>query len=84
MANTSVGTTQVEATGNLARCKQLLEVATALRAALYARAQSLQLLRGPFPVDALDMSLFRQPGDSEAAAASTEIAGAVLQALHCT
>ena len=61
---------------SLARCKQLVEVAVALRAALYARAQSLQLLKASFPVEALDLSLFRQAGEAEPAAANgTDSAG---------
>ena len=56
--------------GSLARCKQLFEVAAALRNSLYARAQSLQLLQAPFAVEALDMSLFRQPDDPAPAAAA--------------
>lgn len=74
--------------GSLARCKQVLEVATALRAALYSRAHSLQLLKAPFSIEPVDMSLFRQPGDAEAATTGADATGILLalhfQLLRCT
>lgn len=74
---------QVVPADSLARCKQLMEVATALRAALYARAQSLQLLKAPFPVEALDLSLFRQAGEAEPAAANGADSTGGLSAFMC-
>lgn len=68
---------------SLARCKRLMEVATALRAALYARAQSLQLLKAPFLVEALDLSLFTQAGEAEPAAVNGADSTGGLSACMC-
>lgn len=57
-----------------------MEVASALRAALYARIQSLLLVKLPFSLEALDVSLFKPPSSIEHAPASVVNANAAVQA----
>lgn len=66
--------------GGLSRCKQLFEVAAALRASLYARAQSLQLLQAPFAMDPVDLSLLGQPDDPVPSASDAASTGWPFQA----
>ena len=58
----------VQAAGkaDLSLCKQVMEVAAALRSGLYARAQALQLLRTPFLCEPLDLRLLNQATDTQA------------------
>lgn len=50
---------------NLVLCKQIMEVAVALRTGLYTRAQVLQLLRAPLTCGPVDLSLLSQPTDAQ-------------------
>ena len=61
--------------GGLTVCKQLFEIAAALRTSLYARAQSLQLLQAPFTMEPVDLSLFRQPDDLVPSASDPAVTG---------
>lgn len=52
-------------TDNLSHCKQVMEVAVALRTGLYTRAQVLQLLRAPLTCGPVDLSLLSQPTNAQ-------------------
>jgi len=70
----------------LAFCKQVMEVAVALRAGLHTRAQVLQLVKGPaIPCDPVDLSLLSQSLDAQvttSASANIVDSGVLCDAHH--